>query len=248
MDTIRLQEQFQNNRIVTDCQEKPSVMVYLPKFYMDEVIDNAERGIVRTATGTGPVEWSHNRQADGIYDLCANVWEWVGGIRLVFGELQLLPDNNSASGRSSQAETSADWRAIDGKSGEWLLPDGNGTTPNSLKLDFADGRWIFVTDTVTSAQDAFRHCDFLNVTAHPCICKRAKELLYATGCLPCFENPNVSGVSFYANNGAAERIPFRGGRWGQGVNSGVFKSCFDDPRTFSGDAVGFRSAYYEMHD
>ena len=63
-------------------------------------------------------------------------------------------------------------------------------------------------------------------------------------CLPSPAYQEAS-VSFYANNGAAERIPFRGGRWGQGLNSGVFKTCFGDPRTYTGHAVGFRSAYYE---
>ena len=53
-------------------------------------------------------------------------------------------------------------------------------------------------------------------------------------------------VALYANNGKEERIPFRGGRWGQGRNAGLFKTCFDDPRTYSGAAVGFRSAYYRM--
>ena len=53
-------------------------------------------------------------------------------------------------------------------------------------------------------------------------------------------------VALYANNGKEERIPFRGGRWGQGRNAGLFKTCFDDPRTYSGAAVGFRSAYYRV--
>ena len=70
-------------------------------------------------------------------------------------------------------------------------------------------------------------------------------MLYSLGCLPCRTDYDYHGVSLYANNGESERIPFRGGRFGQGLNSGVFKTCFDDPRTYSGDVVGFRSAYYE---
>ena len=202
-----------------------------------------ERSIFRTSTGSGPVEWSHNGQSDGIYDLAANVWEWISGIRLVCGELQILPYNNAASQKYSLSEISTDWRAINGKTGEFIIPDGHGGTPNSVKLDFLDGCWTFVTDKITKSLDDFRFCNFADISADTSICDKAKELLYSLTCLPTSSFTD-SNVAFYANNGADERIPFRGGRWGQGLNSGIFKSCFDDPRSFSGDAVGFRSAYY----
>ena len=203
-----------------------------------------ERSIFRTATGSGPIEWSHNRQADGIYDLSANVWEWIGGIRLVCGELQVLPSNNSASQKYSLSEISSDWRAINGKTGEFIIPDGHGSTPDSIKLDFIDDRWTFVIDQIKSSLNDFRFCNFADILADTSVCDKAKELLYSLTCLPTSSFTD-SNVAFYANNGADERIPFRGGRWGQGLNSGIFKSCFDDPRSFSGDAVGFRSAYYK---
>ena len=203
-----------------------------------------ERSICKTATGTGPVEWSHNRRADGIYDLNANVWDWVGGLRLVYGELQVLPHNNAASGRYDQCASSAKWRAIDGTSGELVLPCGNGNTINSVKLDFIGDRWAYVSNTISSPLNDFRFCNFSDVAADASICDKAKELLISLGCLPS-PSYNDQSVSFYANNGAEERIPFRGGRWGQGLNAGIFKSCFDDPRTYSGEAVGFRSAYYK---
>lgn len=206
---------------------------------------NEEKSVCRTATGTGPVEWSHNRQANGIYDLNANVWEWVGGFRLVYGEVQVLPDNDGASSRCSPCASSEDWRAIDGTSGTWLLPDGKGTTKNSLKIDFINDRWTYITDAIASSLNRFRFCDFADVSVHSSVCEKAKELLYSLGCLSCRPNYDYQGVCLYANNGADERIPFRGGRWGQGLNSGIFKICLDDPRTYSGDAVGFRSAYYE---
>ena len=188
--------------------------------------------ICRVATGTGPVEWSHDRHADGIYDLNGNVWEWNGGIRLVRGELQVAIDHDE------------DWCALNAKTGEWIRPDGDGCTENSVKLDFLDGAWQFVSTPITSCVDAARFCAFSDVTAHASVCRRATELLCALGCLPNGVCQDHKEVSLYANNGAMERMAFRGGRWGQGKNAGVFKTCFDDPRGYTGEAVGFRSAYY----
>ena len=205
---------------------------------------DAERSICRTATASAPIEWSHNKQSDGIYDLCANVWEWVGGFRLVRGELQVLANNDAACAKFSQSATSGDWRAIDGKSGELIMPSENASTPNSVKLDFVGDHWVYTSGEFTSSLDDIRFCRFADVTADASVCDKAKELLLALGILPSHSYCE-NEVSLYANNGADERISFRGGRWGQGLNTGVFKCCLDDPRSFSGDAVGFRSAYYE---
>ncbi|PZM64867.1 SUMF1/EgtB/PvdO family nonheme iron enzyme [Paenibacillus dendritiformis] len=35
------------------------------------------RPMSRVLTGTGPTTWSHNGQANGIWDIVGNVWEWV---------------------------------------------------------------------------------------------------------------------------------------------------------------------------
>lgn len=39
------------------------------------VADPTQSG--RTLTGTGPVSWSHNGSADGVFDIVGNVWEWM---------------------------------------------------------------------------------------------------------------------------------------------------------------------------
>lgn len=35
------------------------------------------REMARVLTGTGPVSWSHNGTAHGVFDLVGNVWEWI---------------------------------------------------------------------------------------------------------------------------------------------------------------------------
>ncbi len=200
-----------------------------------------EKGICRTATGTGPVTWSHNGRADGIYDLNGNVWEWNGGVRLVHGEVQILPDNNGANSGYAQGADSDAWRAIDGKTGAYVLPG----TAHSVKLDYVDGVFAFAMGEVSDSYAHARFCDFGSVGVADNVCERAKLLLTALGLLPCGDAALYEGVALYANNGSAERMIFRGGRWGQGLNAGVFKTCIDDPRSYKGDAVGFRAAYYE---
>jgi hypothetical protein len=41
-------------------------------------------------------EWSHDGTEDGIYDLAGSVWRWVSGLRVLDGEVQIIPDNDAA--------------------------------------------------------------------------------------------------------------------------------------------------------
>ena len=201
--------------------------------------------INRVATGTGPVEWSHNKQLDGIYDLNGNVNEWVGGMRLVKGELQILENNNAGNGSNSQTATSAQWKAIDGTTGELITPNGTGTTENSLKLDYVSSKWKWITGTISAQADEYKACTFVNVSADDNVCAEAKELLYALVMLPDDTSFNYEGDYFYANNGNAERSPFRGGSWYSGAFAGVFCTGLYSGRAGTDSAVGFRSAFYD---
>lgn len=176
----------------------------------------------RVATGTGPVEWSHNKQLDGIYDLNGNVWEWNGGMRLVYGELQILENNDAADSSNSQAVGSAQWKAIDGTTGELIDPDGSGTTENSLKLDMVSSKWQWITGAQADRKDESRSSTFVNVSCADTVCDEAKELLYALALMPDDTAFDYQGDYFYANNGAAERTPCRGGYWYGGSYAGVF--------------------------
>lgn len=193
--------------------------------YRDE-----EKGVLRTACGTGPVEWFHNRRPDGIADLNGNVWEWIDGVRLVFGELQLgLHD---------------EWYALNAKTGEYIPTKEDGVTEGSVKLDFRSERWVWTGGVLADVFPKPRHCLFSKVRADDLVGENARQALYAMGLLPWDESFDYGGVSLYANNGKEERMMFRGGRYGQGIDAGVFKTCLDDPRTASGEMIGFRSVFY----
>uniref|UniRef100_A0AAU8AXC3 CalU17 biosynthetic pathway protein n=1 Tax=Dulem virus 37 TaxID=3145755 RepID=A0AAU8AXC3_9CAUD len=199
----------------------------------------------RIATGSGPVEYSHNHQLNGIYDLNGNVWEWSDGMRLVYGELQILANNNAADSENSKLVASNAWYAIDGTTGNLITPDGNGTTANSLKLDYISSKWQWITGTISSSSDSSRSCTFVNVSAATTVCDAAKELLYALALLPSDTTQDYQGDYFWANNAQAERFPKRGGSWNNGTSAGVFCSSFNLARSYSNTSIGFRSAYYE---
>ena len=40
-------------------------------------------GSSKTLTGSGPVTWNHTHTAEGVADMCGNIWEHVGGIRFM---------------------------------------------------------------------------------------------------------------------------------------------------------------------
>jgi len=62
--------------------------------------------------GSGFVTWSHDGTLEGVWDLNGNVWEWCAGLRLVHGELQVIPYNNAADPTCDLSPTFAAWKAI----------------------------------------------------------------------------------------------------------------------------------------
>jgi hypothetical protein len=180
-----------------------------------------------------------------------NVSEWLIGLRLVKGELQILEDNNAADPTADLSATSTAWKAIDAATGKLVTPDGNGTTSGTVKLDYVNSKWTFVT-TISSAVDSSRSCQFKDVTAGSAIGDDAKLLLQTLALLPDTEltgdgiDPTYGGDYFWANNAAAERCLFRGGRWAGGEPAGVFFLSLGSPRSSSDSSLGGRSALVEL--
>ena len=73
---------------------------------------NGSNQIICTKTGSGPASWFHNNAYSGIADLNGNIWEWCSGMRLLNGEIQIIPDNNAADRNISVSANSSEWKAI----------------------------------------------------------------------------------------------------------------------------------------
>ena len=215
-------------------------------------VTNVENGLGRVLTGTGPLSWSHDNTSAGIWDLNGNLSEWLGGFRAVFGEIQVLPDNDGADLNNSHDADSPAWRAIDAATGDYIIPDGNGTTKGSVKLDFIDSpfygwssRWHITTEIKNRSTDT-RRCDLSYIQCDEEIGPEAKELLVAFGLIPDDPMYDYKEQFAYHNNGSPECFIYRGGYWGSGSNAGVFKWSCGWGRGYTYEGNGFRSSYIPL--
>ena len=185
----------------------------------------------------------------GIWDMNGNVWEWCTGLRLVYGEIQILQDNNAADPTADLSAGSAAWKAINAADGSLVTPDGNGTTAGTVKLNYASSKWNYST-TITGTKGAYG-CGFASVTADATIGDAAKVLLQALAMLPDTAltgtgiDTSYGGDYFYIDNNQAERCLFRGGRWYNGSSAGLFHSSLYDPRSAAYGNIGGRSAFID---
>lgn len=196
----------------------------------------------RVATGTGPVSWSHDGTMAGIWDMNGNVYEWLGGLRLVYGEVQILKDNDAADPDNPQTASSAAWKAIDATTGALVTPNGSGTTSGTVKLDLVSGKWKYVI-TIANEQKA-AGCKIAEITADSSIGDAAKLLLRALALLPedGATSSDYGDDTVWINNAEAEGLPFAGGFWNLGAGYGVFSLYLGNPRSHSDNFIGFRGA------
>ena len=201
-----------------------------------------EHYAVHTKGGTGPLTWYHDQTPSGIADLCGNGWEWTGGIRTVYGELQIMVNNNAADSANSQAAGAATWKAIKASDGTLIDPDGTGTTTGSVKIDWVSSKFQYNT-TITTQADTARTCLFKDINCSANIGDAAKTLLQALGMLPKTGSIITTYSNCYMNNGTAERAFSRGGNCDSSYSCGFASFNGHYPRSSQGANLGFRAAF-----
>ena len=202
----------------------------------DGAAPGATSGNARILTGSGPASWSHDGTSAGIADLVGNVWEWQGGLRLLDGEIQILPNNDAAATGADHSAASALWRAI--------LPDGSLVAPGTagtLKYDAsgASGAGAPVLATAVTSQSngsSFANQQYAALTATASVPPLVKLL----GLYP--HTASMTRGRLYMRN-AGERLPIRGGNWSNGGNAGLCAIILTNARTHSSAAIGFRPAF-----
>ena len=193
--------------------------------------------IARCATGSGPNTWNHNWMPDGIADLNGNVWEWCAGIRLMNGEIQIIPYANCMAADASMGASSTLWKAI-AADGTLVEPGSAGT----LKYNYVSGH-IQLTSGDITPEDTWRGDTYQNMTLDSAL--TVPEIAKALLIYPDEPGGDYGGDGHYMNN-SGERLPFCGGGWYNTSNAGVFDVNLSSPRSNSNANIGFRSAYCEL--
>lgn len=193
--------------------------------------------IARCATGSGPNTWNHNWMPDGIADLNGNVWEWCAGMRLMNGEIQIIPYANCMAADASMGASSTLWKAI-AADGTLVEPGTAGT----LKYNYVSGH-IQLTSGDITPEDTWRGDTYQNMTLDSAL--TVPEIAKALLIYPDEPGGDYGGDGHYMNN-SGERLPICGGGWGITSNAGVFYVNLGSPRSGSRTGIGFRSAYCEL--
>lgn len=193
--------------------------------------------IARCATGSGPNTWNHNWMPDGIADLNGNVWEWCAGMRLMNGEIQIIPYANCMAADASMGASSTLWKAI-AADGTLVEPGTAGT----LKYNYVSGH-IQLTSGDITPEDTWRGDTYQNMTLDSAL--TVPEIAKALLIYPDEPGGDYGGDGHYMNN-SGERLPLCGGDWSGTSRAGVFGVYLYIPRSYSFTSIGFRSAYCEL--
>ena len=179
-------------------------------------------GSSKTLTGSGPVTWNHDHTAEGVADMCGNIWEHVGGIRFLNGQVQVIPDNGAAAG-ADQSKDSKEWTPL-------YTADGD-----TIFYNVEDGE-IKLQPVAPDSKD-YDGVPFVDLDGSAL---EVPEKLIELGLYPTSEDYNGSDYFWLDTDG--ERIVFRGGAWYYGASAGVFDFYGIDSRANVAWSVGFRSA------
>lgn len=202
--------------------------------------DNGVQRDGRTATGSGPATWYHDHTPFGIADLNGNVWDWCAGMRLVAGEIQIIPYANCMRATCDMSAASTEWKAI--KADGSLVAPG---TAGTLKLDFVSSK-VTLSTSVTNHVGNENEGTGSGATFESTVAASgvtAPQIIKELALFPA-DSSGYEGDYFYVNNTAAERFPIRGGDWIHGAHAGVFSTYLSYSRAHVHAGLGFRSAFY----
>ena len=207
-----------------------------------------------TLTGTGPASWTHDGTSAGICDLHGNMWDYIAGMRVKDGELQIIADNNSAL-NVDESSNSPLWKAI-GTDGSLLTPGSPGTykydsvnignddktitgIPGGVELSTVVNRPQYTGDE-EAASYAYAFMYFRNMGTAQGV--QPHIILKELGLYPVA--PDMDSVYLFIRN-YGERYACRGGSWYDSYVGGLWDTYLRDSSDYVYPDLGFRAAYID---
>ena len=149
-------------------------------------------GSSKTLTGSGPVTWNHDHTAEGVADMCGNIFEHVGGIRFLNGQVQVIPNNEAAAG-ADQSKDSKEWTPLYTAGGDTIF------------YNVEDGE-IKLQPVAPDSKD-YDGVPFVDLDGSAL---EVPEKLIELGLYPA---PGYEGTDYFWLDTDGERIVLRGGGW-----------------------------------
>ena len=194
----------------------------------------------RTYTGSGPQSWRHDNTPFGAADLVGNSWEWVGGMRINAGEIQVIKDNDAALSSCNMTASSTEWKA--------MLQNGTLVTPgtaNTLKYDAvgANGTGAVTINTVVSSA-LTDESNGAGVNYRDMQAKSGVTVPALAKILGLYPSDTSKPLGYFYLRNSNERLPIRGGDYADAGTAGLFALSLYDRRTTRNRYVGFRPAFF----
>ena len=190
---------------------------------------NDRSGSARIDTGSGPATWAHDQTDAGVYDLVGNVWEWQDHLKIQDGQVICAPDNEDLL---LETEWVAQACFFDSST------EGDGTDSNNLGSPFLNSQVTKFAGPVgnNSYYDYNHRSDWKNMTKSADYV--SNELMKRLMIEPV---KDMQGGIWVRNYG--ERLPIRGGDWGNGSSAGLAALDLNNARSGSDTTLGFRPAF-----
>ncbi|MGB9886759.1 MAG: SUMF1/EgtB/PvdO family nonheme iron enzyme [Moorellales bacterium] len=213
----------------------------IPSYYYDAA---GTKYIGRVLTGSGPLAWTHDGTPFGIYDLNGNVWEWIDGLKLHDGKIYVHGSGGVAMNNFETQNNSHDvtgWVDTGAYFDNTTAGNANQTSADIggdpiLSPDLTNP--MYTADPTSDADYGYSFITFESLTAEanftpPAMLKHLAIQPPGTG---------LDDDGLWVRN-YGERLPIRGGSWGNGSYTGVFALYLRNARSNSADYIGFRAAF-----
>jgi hypothetical protein len=188
---------------------------------VDGVAPGTASGTGRVLNGSGPASWRHDKTFAGIDNLVGNIWEWVGGMKIVNGKFY-FPDDNYFT----QAEGSWKDQGV-------IIADDSGTT----KLGVSGTDTVHATGSISFG--AWK--GLTRTTAYAALSDTIKYRFMQAMIDPAFNNTDPVGSFWFDTD--TERFPVRFGHWYNAAGAGVAALSLYNARADVTAVIGFRLAY-----